>query len=245
MKPLLTSLLVSAVLLQAPAAFSQDRGGRDNHGPVRPGDNRPGNDRHDDRRDNDRRDREERDRRDREERDRREREERDRRRHNPPRRDPNPPPRYPDYPRHPTYPSHPNYPTYPNYPNYPTYPTPPSSYDNSVYFSDITRRSGGEWVRVNFSYASYVDHVRAYASSASILVHEAILHTQSGRQLVIRNLASQMLYPGNSYTSEYITAGERIVAIDLRLESYGNYGDVRLTVSSSNGTPQIYAVRYP
>nr|WP_295900872.1 beta-sandwich domain-containing protein [uncultured Bdellovibrio sp.] len=146
--------------------------------------------------------------------------------YNPPRYDPNPPRPYPDYP---------------NYPDYPR-----DNYgESSVQFYGVTRRSGGEWLRVSFNYASYVDYVRVNLYRAALQIHEAYAITQSGRRIMISNLSySGVIYSGSTLTSEYITAGERIVAIDIRAESMGDYADLSISVISNDGTPSIYPSRY-
>lgn len=110
-------------------------------------------------------------------------------------------------------------------------------------FYGVSRRSGGEWLRVQFNYASYVDYVRVGVYRAGVQLHETYAITQSGRRIQLRRLS----YTGTFYsslTSEYLTAGERIVAIDIRAEGMGGNADLDVRVSSSYGAPSIYPVRY-
>ncbi|WP_413612450.1 beta-sandwich domain-containing protein [Bdellovibrio sp. HCB-110] len=225
--PILSALLVAVTLFQAPA-FADIRPGIIKPDP-RPGDRR--DDRRDDRCDSYRRHDCRDDRRD----------DRDGRHggYRPPVRPYDPPPRHPPYnpPRHEPAPPRP----YPDYPDYPR-----NNYgEASVQFYGVTRRSGGEWLRVSFNYAAYVDYVRVDLYRAALQIHEAYAITQSGRRILIRDLSyAGVFYAGRVVTSEYITAGERIVAIDIRAESMGDYADVNISVISNDGTPSIYPSRY-
>ncbi|WII73203.1 beta-sandwich domain-containing protein [Bdellovibrio sp. 22V] len=137
----------------------------------------------------------------------------------PPRHNPEPRP-YPDYPRH----------------NYG---------EASVQFYGVTRQSGGEWLRVGFSYPSYIDYVRVELYRAALQIHEAYAITESGRRVYLNGLSySGTFYAGRSISSEYIRAGERIVAVDIRAESMGANADVSVTVTSNDGAPSIYPVHY-
>ncbi|WP_374033614.1 beta-sandwich domain-containing protein [Bdellovibrio bacteriovorus] len=239
--PMLSALLTAAVLLQGPVAGAQIRPG---HPPERGNDERRDNN---DRRDNDRNDRRD-DRRgpdqyhDRDRDDRRyENDRRDDHRHGgirPDRPPVRPGPRPDPYPQ--PYPPHRPDP----YPPYPNPPHPPNNYgESTVRFYGVSRRSGGEWLRVAFNYASYVDYVRVNPSFNGIQLHETYAITQSGRRIQLRQLS----YTGTFYyslTSEYLTAGERIVAIDIRAESMGGNADINVTVTSSYGAPSIYPIRY-
>lgn len=138
------------------------------------------------------------------------------------------------------------YPTpYPREPRpYPEYPR--DNYgQSSVQFYTITRRSGGEWLRVGFNYGTYVDYVIVDLHRAALQIHEAYAVTQSGRRIQLRNLSySGVLYAGNNCSSEYIYAGEPIVAVDVRAESMGDYADASIRIVSRSGTPSIYPIRY-
>nr|BFD66134.1 hypothetical protein HAGR004_11560 [Bdellovibrio sp. HAGR004] len=221
--PLMSTLLAAAFMLQSPLVSAQirpDRGNddrrEDHRGPDRYHD--------DDRYDHGRRD--------------------DRHGGIRPRPEPRPPVR--PNPRPDPYP-HPNPrpEPYPNpYPPHNPYPPPGNHYgESSVQFYGVSRRGGGEWLRVQFNYAAYVDYVRVSVYRAGVQLHETYAITQSGRRVQLNRLS----YTGTFYsglTSEYLMAGERIVAIDIRAESMGGYADLDVRVSSSYGAPSIYPVRY-
>nr|BFD60276.1 hypothetical protein CKG001_23830 [Bdellovibrio sp. CKG001]BFD63691.1 hypothetical protein BdHM001_23720 [Bdellovibrio sp. HM001] len=225
--PLMSTLLAAAFMLQSPLVSAQirpDRGNDDRREDRR--DDHRGPDRYhdDDRYDHGRRD--------------------DRHGGIRPRPEPRPPVR--PNPRPDPYP-HPNPrpEPYPNpYPPHNPYPPPGNHYgESSVQFYGVSRRGGGEWLRVQFNYAAYVDYVRVSVYRAGVQLHETYAITQSGRRVQLNRLS----YTGTFYsglTSEYLMAGERIVAIDIRAESMGGYADLDVRVSSSYGAPSIYPVRY-
>ncbi|UXR66170.1 beta-sandwich domain-containing protein [Bdellovibrio bacteriovorus] len=239
--PLMTTLLAAAVLLQSPLVSAQvrpDRGNDDRREDRRGGNNPPERYRDEDRNDN-RNDhrgnvRPDNDRRD----------DRNDRGGIRPRPEPRPPvrpnPRPDPYPR-----PNPRPDPYPNpYPPHNPNPPPSNHYgESSVQFYGVSRRSGGEWLRVQFNYAAYVDYVRVSVYRAGVQLHETYAITQSGRRVQLNRLS----YTGTFYsglTSEYLMAGERIVAIDIRAESMGGNADLDVRVSSSYGAPSIYPVRY-
>lgn len=223
--PLLTAVLTSLVALQSPVASADI---------IRP--ERGPEERRDERRDDRRGGHRDRD----------DRWDRDDRRGGPVRPDrppvrPNPrPDPYPSpNPRPPSHP--PSYP--PTYPDRPTYPPGHYQGEASVQFYGVTRRFGGEWLRVQFRYASYVDYVYVTPYRAGLRIHEAYAITQSGRRIHLGRLT----YGGTIYSgimSDYVMAGERIVAIDIRAESMGGNTDVDVRVISGEGVPSIYPVRY-
>lgn len=131
------------------------------------------------------------------------------------------------------------------YPNpYPDYPRDNYS-EASVQFYSVTRRVNGEWLRVGFNYPAYLDYVMVDVNRAALRVHEAYAVTQSGRRILLSNLSySGIIYAGQNVWSEYISAGERITAIDIRAESMGDYANVSVRVSSRYEGLSVYPIRY-
>ncbi|MGZ3773153.1 MAG: beta-sandwich domain-containing protein [Pseudobdellovibrionaceae bacterium] len=112
-------------------------------------------------------------------------------------------------------------------------------------FYGVTRSVGGEWLRVSFNYPAYIDYVTVYVNRAGLQVHEAYAVTESGRRILLNSLSySAVVYAGQSLTSEYVAAGERITAVDIRAESMGDYADVSVQISSRDGNVSVYPTRY-
>lgn len=127
---------------------------------------------------------------------------------------------------------------------YPDYPRDNYS-EASVQFYGVTRSVNGEWLRVGFNYPAYVDYLMVDVNRAALRVHEAYAVTQSGRRILLSNLSySGIIYAGQNVWSEYISAGERITAIDIRAESMGDYADVSVRVSSRYEGLSVYPIRY-
>lgn len=115
---------------------------------------------------------------------------------------------------------------------------------NAVIFDFVTRRSGGEWLRVAFDSSAYVDYVALTVIRASVVIHEAYLVTASGRRIPLTSFTyAGVISAVRVVQSSYITAGERISAIDLRAESMGSESTLSVSVQSSGATPRIRAVR--
>lgn len=149
----------------------------------------------------------------------------------PPRYPDNPPPRYPDNPR-----------------PRPGYPTPPPShgqYESSTWLHNITRRIGGEWIRIELSYPVYMDSLQITTYHAGLQIHEATVYTDRGYSYNLNNLRySGVLYNGQTVYSERLSHIDAVTSIDLRLESMGGVSDVLLRAITLGGSPFLRVIRY-
>lgn len=145
-------------------------------------------------------------------------------RHRPPRRQP--PRDYPPY----------NPPYTPPYNPPPVYNPPPSRGTSSIDFHAVTRRSGGEWLRVNIHRPIRVDYIQVQVLYAALQIHEAAVITRSGARYNVRELSRTGVFY-SSQISEYLSIYEDIIAIDLRAESMGGHANVRVTLTGENSTP--------
>ncbi len=102
---------------------------------------------------------------------------------------------------------------------------------DSVVARGITRRMGGEWVRVNLRRSADISRVSVQGLGSRVRAHEIVVHTESGQRLQVRE-------------DEYIRLRARIVAIDLRLESMGGFADAEITVSSEDDRVSLDLNRY-
>ncbi|WP_413584946.1 RT0821/Lpp0805 family surface protein [Bdellovibrio sp. HCB274] len=125
-------------------------------------------------------------------------------------------------------------------------PHPGDRYDRAeVQVSSITRRTGGEWVRLSLAYPQAVDQIQVRTLTAGVRVHDAIVYTQRGQRLSLYTLQGRgTMFAGQSAISENFYRGDRVTAIDVRLESMGGYADVLLTVFSLDGYPNINVSRF-
>lgn len=158
----------------------------------------------------------------------------------PPRRDyPNYPPRRPEPPRYPA--------PYPEPPRYPNPPRDGGGYyggQATVYFNYITRRSGGEWVRVNFYSPVQVRYIEAQINRAGLRIHDAVAVTYRGDRFTLRQLSNTgTYYAPTTLTSENFNSNDQIIAIDLRVESMGGEADMAVTVHSYDRDISIYPSR--
>lgn len=143
----------------------------------------------------------------------------------------------------------PRYPAPPQ-PSRPLPPPPPPvqryGYEGTTQLSQITRRTGGEWFRVTLNNSVTLDRVEVRALSAGLRIHEASVYTESGRRIQIRELTqTPTVYAGDTAVSENLNlGGDRVVAIDLRVESMGGYADATLKAISNEAYPSLSTSRY-
>ncbi|MGE5087382.1 MAG: beta-sandwich domain-containing protein [Bacillota bacterium] len=135
----------------------------------------------------------------------------------------------------------------PGRPMPPSYPTPPSQRyeESSIQISSITRKTGGEWVRVSLDYPVSISQIEVRTLSAGMKIHDAMVYTESGRQFPIRQYQETgTLYAGDRLASENLSLRDRVTTIDLRMESMGGYADVLVKVMSMDGRPSLRSSRY-
>jgi surface antigen len=108
----------------------------------------------------------------------------------------------------------------------------------------VTRRSGGEWVRLTLRRPVDVSRVEVRTQGAGLIVYDAKAYSASGRPVDVRGLGNARLRPGSSVVSESLRSREEVSTIDILVESMGGFADVEFTVYSNNGRPSIDASRY-
>jgi surface antigen len=131
-------------------------------------------------------------------------------------------------------------------PNYPPPPPPVQRYEEaSVQVSSITRRTGGEWIRLTLNNPISIEQLEVRTLSAGVRIHDAMVYTASGRTFAVRQFqGTGTLYAGDRLASENLNIRDRVVTIDLRMESMGGYADVLVRVMSMDGYPSLNVSRY-
>lgn len=156
------------------------------------------------------------------------------------------PPRYPGPGR--PYPGRPG-PGRPGRPG-PIRPTPPppppnyGQYQGSVQINAITRRAGGAWYRLTLNRPLSLTNIELRVLRANVLLHEAALVTDYNQRLPIYELSNTPVLGTNTLVGSYINRNDRIVAIDIRAESYGAYADVLVNVSSREDYPYLTVTQF-
>jgi len=140
----------------------------------------------------------------------------------------------------------PRYPEVPSRPNLPPPPPAQSRYEGTATVSQITRRAGGEWIRLNLRDAVSLERLEVRALSAGVRIHEAVLYTTSGASIRVRELSpTPTFYAGDTAVSENLNLSyERIQSIDIRAESMGGYADILVRAISNSGYPSLGVSRY-
>jgi surface antigen len=150
------------------------------------------------------------------------------------------PPRFPG-PGRPGYPGRPGGPGRPG-PIRPTPPPPPpdyGQYQGSAQIRAISRRAGGQWYRLILQQPLSITNIELRVLRANVRLHEASLVTDFGQRIPIYELSNTPVLGSNAVVGAYINRNDRIVAIDIRAESFGAFADVLVTVTSQQGYPAL------
>lgn len=110
---------------------------------------------------------------------------------------------------------------------------------------DVTRKPGGEWLRVQLASPAFLDYFQIMPVAAGLLVHEASLVTASGRRVPMPELSGRIIGRAEIILSDYIRAGEKIITVDVRAESMGGSALVLFTLKAQDnpGLPAAEAYR--
>ena len=125
-------------------------------------------------------------------------------------------------------------------------PPPTGQYGEAVVsFANVTRRAGGEWLRVGFYRPAFIERSMIQAFGAPVRVYEAYAVTQYGRYVPIREFSRGLaLSHGQMWGSEYLNFGDRVVAVDIRAEAMGGVSTLNVGITSTEGVPAIYPTRF-
>ncbi len=142
------------------------------------------------------------------------------------------------------------YPGRPNYPNdpYRPIPAPPAPYPGqnqaSVQINGISRRPGGNWYRLTLQRPLALSNIEVRVLRANLKIHEGALFTANSFRIPIYELANSPILVQGQHTTANINRNDRIVAIDIRTESFGDFADIVVTVSSPEGYPYISVTQF-
>lgn len=124
-------------------------------------------------------------------------------------------------------------------------PSPPArGGSDTTEVRGVTRRGGGEWIRLSLRRPEDVSSVELRVRGAELLVYRAIAYTTSGREIevYVRDSRLSPFGPRSAGVLD-VRSREEITAIDINVESMGGYADVEFTVFSDNGRPRVDASR--
>ncbi|WP_291515531.1 beta-sandwich domain-containing protein [Bdellovibrio sp. ArHS] len=135
----------------------------------------------------------------------------------------------------------PRFPDRPQRPERPPMPPPVQSLrEGTAMIDNITRRTGGEWYRLLLRQPLRLERLELIVWSQRLKVHEASVVTQSSARIPVQQLTNgPVLNAGSSVISENLNIREAIVAIDLRLESYGGVSAAIVKALSLDGYPEL------
>ena len=112
--------------------------------------------------------------------------------------------------------------------------------DAPVTLDRLTRRSGGEWLRIHFkkpmTVSSLTMHAQNNGSGKGVIVHEVVAHTKTQKKISLKGFGKLIASGNTQQSSDIGCSGEALVAVDIRAESVGVYSDLRVDLQSSQGT---------
>ena len=129
----------------------------------------------------------------------------------------------------------------PSYPSYPSYPSNPPqnqdnvlNYDATVQINQITRQSQGQWYRILLNQPVALNRIDVQVTAARLRVYEVTVITDQRQRIQLDSFEGNgVLDLGSTITAP--STGGRIIAIDMRLESYGDVASVKVGVIASYG----------
>lgn len=143
------------------------------------------------------------------------------------------------YDSQPSYPSNP-----PSYPSYPSNPPPVQdsglTYDATEQIHQITRQSQGQWYRLLLEQPVALNRIDIQVIAARLKVYEVVVITEQRQRVQLDSFESSGVFNVGSTITTSSTGG-RIIAIDMRMESYGEIASVKVGVIASYGEsrPQL------
>jgi len=129
-------------------------------------------------------------------------------------------------------------------PGYPGQPPSYGQYTGSAQISAITRQSGGRWYRISLRQPMTLSNIELRVLRANVRLHETSVVTDYGQRLPLFQMSNTPVLGQNAIVGDYINRNERIVAIDIRAESFGAYADVLVNVTSREGYPSLIVRQY-
>jgi hypothetical protein len=138
---------------------------------------------------------------------------------------------------------------FPDRPHRPPPPPPPPGRDDrdgvgSVQIDGVLRRAGGTWYRLTLQQPMAVSNIEVRVLSAAVKLHEAALVTDRNERIQIYDLSNTPVLNQGFLAGAYINRNDRVVAIDIRAESFGAFADLQVDVSSPEGYPRLRVTQF-
>jgi hypothetical protein len=121
---------------------------------------------------------------------------------------------------------------------------PPQQAQASVQINGVTRQAGGEWYRLNLRQPLQVSNIDISVLRANVRIHEAAVVTDRQQRIPLYDLSNGQVLGTGAYIGTFVNSYDRIMAIDIRVESFGDYADLGVAVTSPEGYPVIDVTRF-
>lgn len=114
-------------------------------------------------------------------------------------------------------------------------------------FANVTRKAGGEWLRVNLAQAMQLSSIEISVLTAAAKTHQILIHTDNGQTFAIATNPAQVNTITSGAQIKDLRANGivgRVTAIDIRVESMGAKAVVNVEVNSLEGVPSLSQQRF-
>jgi hypothetical protein len=89
-----------------------------------------------------------------------------------------------------------------------------------------------------------VSNVEVRVLRANLKLHEAALVTTRNERIQIYELTNTPVLAYGQIAGAYINRNDRVVAIDIRAESFGDFADIAVSVGSPEGYPYLQVTQF-
>lgn len=102
--------------------------------------------------------------------------------------------------------------------------------------SSITRKSGGEWIRIKLNQASILERMHLQIENSNLKIHQIIVVTRSGNRVPVNFAGTNSVFTMNSTKSlELIKIGVSTGYIDIRAESMNGSASMKVLLQDIHG----------
>ncbi len=113
-------------------------------------------------------------------------------------------------------------------------------------FTDVTRKTGGEWLRVSLSTPQQLSKLNIVVLKAAAKIHQVVVHAANGQVFNLSDINPNMVFSADmNAVGDLRGISNRVVAIDIRAEAMGGLAIISVNINSLEGSPALTKVRFP
>lgn len=110
------------------------------------------------------------------------------------------------------------------------------SFIGGTLVNTITRKSGGEWIRIRLSNASILERLHLEVRDNNLKIHQIIVVTRQGHKVPINFAGTNAIFNrGSTKSLDLRSIGVSTGYIDIRAESYGGIASMKVLLEDIHG----------